>query len=302
MSYKPREDSKNILDRAMYWVQSVPYDVTARWVFYRLLQDGTYSEKAGYRHLLALTSKARKQFYGEWRPWTLADDTRTPVLMQRTGYYGLHLRGNGFENEREWLDTLTEEITCPLNRWTTQDVYSEIYFEAHAMQGQFLYYANENLPLLAFGGDVSIAAKWKTAERLANRYKELGKPIHIFYYGDYDKKGLTIPQSAWRDIYAWTGGLMLDQKVPLNEIANLLHMYRIGINEEQIEEMNLPENPERPGTYQWEALSDEQAEELIGMANEYLVMDAFEEIYEQENEITERLRRRLRNKEINDGL
>jgi len=294
MSYNPKSEGKYILDRAMFWINSVPYEVTARWVFYRLLQEGTYNEKAGYRHLLALTSKARKNFYADWRPWTLADDTRTPVLMQRTGYYGLHLRGSGFENEREWLNTLKEEITCPLNRWTGQKVYSELYFEAHAMQGQFLHYANENLPLLAFGGDVSIAAKWKTAQRLAERFKELNKPIHIFYFGDYDEKGLMIPESAWHDIYSWTAALIVKMGVDRSEIPNRLHLHRIGINEDQIESMNLPENPERPGTYQWEALNDDQAEELINQANGYLDLQAFEQVQDEEREITAMLKDKLK--------
>lgn len=293
MPYKPEPKSKYILDRAWMWLQSVPYATTARWVFYRLLQDGTYSEKKGYKQLLALTSKARKQFYGEWRPWTLADDTRAPVLMQRDGYYGLHLRGHGFKDEKTWLETIAKEINCPLNRWVTQNIYAEVYFEAHAMQGQFLYYANENLPLLAFGGDVSISAKWNAAERLAKRYKELGKPLHIYYFGDYDRKGLTIPQSAWRDISTWTGALLINQGVKPEKLNEILNIHRIGINLEQVEELELPENPERPGTYQWEALDDEQAQQLIEQANELLDLDAFVEIERQEDDNSNRLRGKL---------
>ncbi len=152
MSYKPSQKSRYILGRAWDWIQSVPYDTTARWVFYRLLQDGTYSKKSGYKQLLSLTSKARKGFYGEWRPWTLADDTRAPILMQRRGYYHLQLRGNGFKSEADWLNTVKKEINCPLDRWTSQPVYAEAWFEAAAMQGQFIHYANENIPLLAFRG------------------------------------------------------------------------------------------------------------------------------------------------------
>ncbi len=78
MGYKPSAEGKYILDRAWCWVQSVPYQPSARWVFYRLLQDGTYSKKGDYRHLLGILSKARKGFYDQWNPGTLADDTRAP--------------------------------------------------------------------------------------------------------------------------------------------------------------------------------------------------------------------------------
>jgi hypothetical protein len=292
MSYEPRPESRKILRRALYWVQSVEYSITARWVFYRLLQDGTYSEKGGYKHLLGLLSKARKEFYDEWRPWTLADDTRAPILMQRLGFYTIKMRGSGFKDEKEWLKRLRKEINCPLDRWANQPVYAEIWFEAAAMQGQFLHYANENIPLLAFHGDVSIPEKWRCALRLASWWLEYRKPIHIFYCGDLDPKGLLIPLSAWRDIATWAQAWVkkeLDDMKALGEF----HFHRIGINEDQVAELNLPENPERPGTYQWEALDDEQAEQLIESANESLNLAAFDEVELQEQEIAQRLKQKL---------
>jgi len=292
MSYKPRPESDYIIGRAKYWVESVDYDVTARWVFYRLLQDGTYSEKKDYKHLLALLSKARKEFYAGWTPYSLADYTRAPVLMQRSGYYGLYLRGYGFKDEKEWLKAIKEELNCPLNRWESQPVYAEIWFEAAAMQGQFLHYANENIPLLAFHGDISIPEKWRTAERLAQRYYALRKPIHIYYFGDLDPKGLTIPQSAWRDILIWTMALLNKAEQGLAYHAEI-QFERVGVNAEQVDEMGIPENPERPGTYQWEALDDKQAYELIERAGELIDVDKFSDVEAEEEEIRLRLHQRL---------
>lgn len=292
MSYTPREDSKNILDRAWHWVQSVDYGVTARWVFYRLLQDGIYSTKSGYKHLLGLLSKARKEFYGEWRPWTLADDSRAPILMQRDGYYSIYMRGSGFSDEKSWLATLDKELNCPLDRWANQDVYVEIWFEAAAMQGQFLHYANENVPLLAFHGDISIPEKWRSAKRLANWMLKYKRPTHIYYYGDYDPKGLIIPQSAWSDVKLWVEAITA-QAAP-HETAIPFYFHRIGINEDQIEDLGIPENPERPGTYQWEALADNQASELIRQASELLSDFHFKATQSREAEIIERFRARIK--------
>jgi len=36
--YEPRKEQADILDRAQEHIRSVPYQVTARWLFYRLLQ------------------------------------------------------------------------------------------------------------------------------------------------------------------------------------------------------------------------------------------------------------------------
>lgn len=294
MSYKPTSESRRVLSRAWYWTQSVAYNVTARWVFYRLLQDSIYSGKGGYKHLLGLLSKARKGFYEGWRPWTLADDSRAPVLMQREGHYTIYLRGSGFESEKKWLNTLKEELNCPLDRWANQPVYAEAWFEAAAMQGQFLYYANPNLPLLAFHGDISIPEKWRAARRIADAWERYHHPIEIFYYGDYDSKGLMIPDSAWRDILLWAYSIIAQKgREAAKEFHENLNFTRVGINEDQIEELDLPENPERPGTYQWEALNDDQAERLIAMANEKLDMGTFEEVESQETDIATRFKAKL---------
>jgi len=290
--YKPRPETQRILEEAFHWVQSVPYQVTARWVFYRLLQTGIYDDKAGYKHLLGILSKARKEFYGSWRPWTLADDTRAPILMQRGGYYTLYCRGWGFKDEEEWLAAIKEELNCPLNRWVDQPAYVEIWFEAAAMQGQFLHYANENIPLLAFHGDVSIPEKWRSAKRLAESLIALRKPVHVYYFGDLDPKGLTIPNSAWHDVLTWAIVILRD-RFGFEYKSGDLRFERVGINEDQVEELGIPENPERPGTYQWEGLDDHQAELLISRSSELLDMEVFDRVKDEEEDIRTMFQERL---------
>lgn len=75
-SYKPYGKCKAILDKAMEHIKGVDYKVSGRWVFYRLLQDGLYAMKDDYGRFVTLTSRARKNYYGDWRPDTLADETR----------------------------------------------------------------------------------------------------------------------------------------------------------------------------------------------------------------------------------
>jgi ABC-type antimicrobial peptide transport system ATPase subunit len=80
-SYNPRPEAEAILDRAYELVKSVPYAVTARWLFYGLLQEGTYPDKDSYKSkFLPMLSKARKSFFNGWTPDTLADDTRVAVV------------------------------------------------------------------------------------------------------------------------------------------------------------------------------------------------------------------------------
>ena len=277
--YAPKPDTEALLARALGYVRETPYRVTARWVFYRLLQDGSLGEKADYKRLLGYLSKARKAFYNGWTPYTLADDTRGPILLQRTGYYGLHLRGLGFNDTNAWLEAIKQQLNCPLKRWEGQQYYVEVWFEAAAMQGQFLHYVNENVPLLAFHGDVSIPEKWEAAQRLRRRSRDLNVPVKVLYYGDYDPKGLQIPESAREDVKDFMGFGLVD-----------FEFIRVGLNDDHPGQYNIPENPERPGTYQWEGLNDDAAQELIAQVDDFLDMDAFQQVADKEDNITQRFR------------
>jgi hypothetical protein len=84
----PREGmtqkSVDILTRGLELVNSVSYQVSARWLFYRLLQESFFSKKSDYKtKLIPLISRARKQFLLDWHPATLSDDTRQRIT--RTG-------------------------------------------------------------------------------------------------------------------------------------------------------------------------------------------------------------------------
>lgn len=288
MTYTPTARNAAIIDRASHYVRSVPYQVTARWVFYRLLQEGIYSQKAGYKHLLALLSRARKKFSHGWRPDTLADDTRAALV-----------RGDGFASPQDWLDAIKDQQSCFLDHWATQPMYIECWFEAAAMQAQFEHYADPNITLLAFHGDVSIPEKWKAAQRLANRYITLQTPIHIYYFGDYDPKGLTIPESAWRDINLWV--LVLVRKHDPQLYTRLWGEFvfeRVGLNPGDELTFDIPENPERPGTYQWEALTDEHARQLIQRTNDNIDFAALQDTLSDEREATAKFAHHLETLEI----
>ena len=266
--YRPRKDQREILDRAMFYVRSVPYQVTARWLFYRLLQDGIYSKKGDYNNkFLPTLSKARKRFYNRWRPDTLGDDTREAVI-----------RGDGFDSERAWLEAIGKGLKCNLDKWAGQPYYVELWFEAKAMRSQFEHYT-DHVTLVPFGGDPSIPYKWAVAKRLEERAARYGRPVAVLYFGDLDPKGLTIPESAAADIRDWCGADF--------------EFVRCALNEGDEATYNIPENPDKPGEYQWEALDDVAAGKLITEHVERFVSPgSFAEIEEREQEITDRFKKR----------
>jgi hypothetical protein len=83
--YTPYGKTKVILDRAMEHIRGVPYQVSVRWVFYNLYQEGIYKKKEDYQSFVSLTSRARKAWYDGWTPETLADDTRKMDVYESGG-------------------------------------------------------------------------------------------------------------------------------------------------------------------------------------------------------------------------
>lgn len=288
MPYSPSLPVARILRLALDEVNGVQYAVTARWVFYRLLQAGILAAKGDYKRLLSYLSKARKEWYGGWRPDTLTDDSRAALV-----------RGGGFRDGEEWARILAEQSTCMLDRWPTQATYVEVWFEAAAMSAQFEFYTDPNIPLLAFHGDISIPAKWAAATRLVRRWRQMRKPIHVMYYGDLDPKGMQIPESAERDVRQMMVDALYLEDTLLNtaerqaewrEMLDNFTFTRIGLNDDQIDQYGIQENPERPGTYQWEGVPDDAAQELIGLANDVVDTAAFNQVADREDRVTEQFR------------
>lgn len=256
--YTPTGKSREILDRAMEHVQSVDYQVSVRWVFYRLLQEGLYSKKSDYILFIQLTSRARHKNYGQWNPITLADETRSMIKEayegDKPGTDPADIFDSAEREDRGHLDYLKEraanyystyEHTIDPNYY--QDSFCIIMFEARAMVQQFKKYT-EGLTLCPFGGQPSIPYKYRIATYLHEMSDKYDKPVTVLYFGDLDKGGDDIFNAGSRDIKKWCSA-------PIKFI-------RCGLTEQQVERYNIPENFDHPG-YQWEALDDRAAQEII---------------------------------------
>ncbi len=261
MTYRPHEEQREILEWSLQKVRSVPYQVSLRWLFYQLMQEKGLS-KDYYNKFKYLLAKARKAFYGGWTPETLDDDSRT-----------IEIHGYGFSSPRDWVASFKEK-TCYLDKYSSQGSITVVMFEAQAMLSQFQHYsAPFHVILIPYKGDASIDLKWRTAKLLEQLHSIYQKPINAFYYGDLDPKGIKIPESAIKDIRSWC-------KVPIN-------YRRIGLMEEHVKRWNIPENIKRPRQYQWEALSDAAAKELIeDTLSKFVDRAEIERVVSSENQAT----------------
>lgn len=259
----PRTKQQKILDKAFEFIESVPYKVSSRWVFYRLYQAGLYKDKKDSNRWLELTSRARHTSYGKWRPDTLADETRE--VSEKTGGYS-----NKDEAFMDLKDRLRYSHNVIIDHFFKQENYVELWFEARAMLGQFEYYT-DRIDLVPMAGQPSIPFKWKLAERLTDKARMYEKPVVILYFGDEDLAGHVIEETIRMDVERWCEGDF--------------EIVRCGLSEEQAKQYNIPESIEKKG-YQWEALSDEAAEKIIIEAlGEYIDLDLIDEARREEHEV-----------------
>lgn len=277
MEYTPRTDTKVILDAGMEFIRSLPYTTTSRAVFYRLKEDGLIAEKAGYNSWLKITSSARKALYvspaGVWCPDIFADDGRE-VVYQAYGYEKASYA------VRDLPEQIISDIQLKLDHFFYQKNVTMVLYESQAMGAQFTHYV-KGIDHAGLKGDASVPHKYEIAQNLNRLYRRYGKPVTVLYYGDLDKKGLEIPESAMDDIYTW-----LDEGVEVK-------FERIGITVEQIRELGL----EKPGrtTYEWEVLSDEQAKGLIiGTMGQYVDLELIERFEDASERLTMAHRHRVR--------
>lgn len=246
------------LEQAMRYVRSVDYRVSLRWLFYRMVQGHGYQKK-DYNRFKSAIAKARKRYIRGWHPAILADETRSIYNPGRSSTSSIE----------DWVSSVQQGIRCNLDKHMYQQNRVHVWFEAKAMAEQFKKYtAPYFVPLAPFGGDPSIPFKKELAD-LITRDSRKGQKVVVLYFGDYDKKGQQIPLSALDDVRRWT--------------PYTFSYYRIGLNFGHISRYSIPENPSRKNEYQWEALDDAGARDVITRSlDRFIDIDAITKVQDIE--------------------
>lgn len=234
---RPNLDWQPISVWLLAQVLALPYSPSLRWAFYRIM-DRFGLGKSDWNRFKGASSRWRKNELDGWAPDTLVDSVRSAQY-----------RGFGQVTEIEWRKRMIE--SSPLSMiYNDLDFYVEAWFESEAMSGQFEYYLAKpfRVTMRPFRGDYTIPMKWETAKHI-DRMCEAGKKVYILYFGDADAKGELIPTSALKDIRKWCK----------NDFEFIIG----GLTAKQAMALKLPENFERPGQWQWDALTDEAAGKII---------------------------------------
>lgn len=208
------------LDAQILDVLREDHPQSVRHVFYRMtnprLPEPVEKSERGYRHVQDRMVKLRRS---KRLPFGWVTDAT------RRGYHTPTYR-----NEGDFLRSMKSHYRADL--WQHADWYCEVWTESRSIAGVIEDDCRElAVSLYPAGGFTSITLAYQAAE-VINHYSE-GKPVVIFYIGDFDPAGVLIDVALEREL-----------REHLSSDIDL-HFQRIAITEEQIVTHDLPTKPRK---------------------------------------------------------
>lgn len=200
------------LKSALFLIVAGEHPATCRQVFYqaataKLVEKTEPAYKMVCRHL------ADMRLVGSLPFGWIADSTRW--MRKPDSFSGLE---DAIESTARFYrrDVLRE-----------QPVYLEVWCEKDALAGVIYDVTSVyDIPLMVCKGYASLTYLYAAAEAIAAQRK----PAHLFYFGDFDPSGVDISRNVERRLREFAPGAEI-------------HFERVAVNEEQIDEWNLPTRP-----------------------------------------------------------
>lgn len=210
------------LDQQILDVLAVDHPQSVRHVFYRMtnprLPEPVEKSERGYRHVQGRMVKLRRS--GALPYGWITDATRR-------GYHT-----PTYSDSADFLRRMKGLYRADL--WRDAEFYCEVWTESRSIAGVVQNDCEAlAVSLYPAGGFTSLTLAFQAAETI-NHYAS-GRPVVIFYVGDYDPAGVLIDVALEREL-----------RQHLNpEIG--LYFVRVGITESQIEAFDLPSKPRKEG-------------------------------------------------------
>lgn len=221
-------DITRILDK----YEEQGYDLSLRQLYYQLVAEGRIenSEKS-YKNVGNLVSDARLAGLIDWQ--MIQDRGRTLV------------RNNHWKSPSEIIEASAQQFR--IDHWGDQPVHVEVMVEKQALEGVLIPVCQSlDVSFSANKGYSSSSALYDAGYRLAS-YLQRGIHVTILYLGDHDPSGMDMTRDVEERLKMFSRYTHYDNA--------RLHVRRIALNMDQIEDLNPPENPAK--------LTDSRASEYI---------------------------------------
>lgn len=202
------------LREQLYVLVELDRPMTVRQVFYRAVSAGIVDKTEGEYKSTVCRLLTDMRLAGELPFSWIADNTR---WMRKPTTY------TSWENALE-----NTAATYRRAMWADAPVYVEVWLEKDALAGVLLDVTRRwDVPLMVTRGYPSLSYLTGAADYI----NEIGKPCHIYYFGDFDPSGVHISQHLEERLRSF-----VRDEVPLL-------FERVAVNEDQIAEHGLPTRP-----------------------------------------------------------
>lgn len=214
------KDELNQLDEKIIQVLKEDHPQSVRHIFYRMtdvrLNQPVEKSEKGYRHIQDRCVKLRRSGLIPYA-W-IAD-------MSRQGYFV-----NTFIDASDFIMSMAGLYRADL--WSDADYRCEVWTESRSIASVIRSLCNElAVDLYPCSGFSSLSFAHAAAEQHIS--SKDNRPLIIYYIGDYDPAGVLIDQSLEREL-----------RLHLNGYIEM-DFRRIAINENQIEQYDLPRKPRK---------------------------------------------------------
>lgn len=226
------------LDNQIIAILKEDHPQSVRHIFYRMtdprLPESVEKSDTGYRHVQDRCVKLRRS--GKISYAWIAD-------MSRRGYFV-----NTYSDASEFISRMAGLYRADL--WADSDHRCEVWCESRSIASVIQGVCTElAVDLYPCGGFSSLSFVYSAAEQ--HNKTEDYRPLVIFYIGDYDPAGVMIDRSLERELRKH-----LDSNIDMS-------FNRIGINEAQIAEFDLPTKPRKKSDVRsWHVTATVEAEAM----------------------------------------
>ena len=187
--------------------------MTVRQVFYRLVSTGAIDKTEGEYKATVCRLLGDMRRSGEIPFGWIADSTR---WMRKPTTYG---------SLAEALRSTARYYRRAV--WDDLDVYVEVWLEKDALAGVLMEETEVwDVPLMVTRGYPSLTYLHGAAEQIA----ALGKPAHLYYFGDYDPSGVDITRAVEQGLREFAPDADIEFE-------------RVAVTEQQIVDWSLPTRP-----------------------------------------------------------
>lgn len=228
-SLKVIETANGILNE----YRAMGYRLSLRQLYYQLVaRDYIENSVKSYKRIGNLISDARLAGLIDWQ--MIEDRGRETVIP------------TAWKSPAQIVRAAAQQFR--VDRWQGQPCHVEVMVEKDALSGILEPVCRElHVRFTANKGYSSSSAMYEAGKRIADAMDRYGRIVHLFYLGDHDPSGIDMT----RDI---------KDRIALFSENDGVHVHRLALNYEQVEQWQPPENPAKETDSRYQAYADEFGE------------------------------------------